>query len=129
MALMHQAATLEWCGQESAATRHINQLQLAWILMKKIILVALITTLFTGCSRYSPTVLQGNALDATTVGLIKVGMSKADVLHILGSPLMQDSFHPNRWDYVYYSIEKGKRSGQQNLTLEFDSNNQVSRIR
>lgn len=96
--------------------------------MKQIILIALIATLLTGCSRYKPTVMQGNALDSNIIEQVKVGMSKADVLQILGSPLMQDNFRANRWDYLYYSIEKGKRSEQKNLTLQF-TGDAVSQIR
>ena len=95
--------------------------------MKHIILIALLATLFTGCSRYQPTILQGNALDSATIGQIKVGMSKADVLQILGSPLMQDDFKTKRWDYLYYSVERGQRSEQKNLTLEFNGNT-VSKV-
>lgn len=90
--------------------------------MKQIILIVLTVTLLSACSRYSPTILQGNALDTTTVSQIKVGMSKADVLQILGSPLLQDSFRSNRWDYLYYSIERGQRSEQKNLTVLFNGN-------
>ena len=89
-------------------------------IMKKIILVALLATLFTACSRYQPTILQGNALDSATIAQIKVGMSRADVLQILGSPLMQDDFRTQRWDYIYYSVERGQKSEQKNLTLEFN---------
>ena len=95
--------------------------------MKHIILIALLATLFAGCSRYQPTILQGNALDSATIGQVKVGMSKADVLQILGSPLLQDDFRTKRWDYLYYSVERGKRSEQRNLTLEFNGNT-VSKI-
>lgn len=95
--------------------------------MKQIILIALLATLFTACSRYQPTILQGNALDSATIAQVKVGMSRADVLQILGSPLLQDDFHTKRWDYIYYSVERGQKSEQKNLTLEFDGNT-VSKI-
>ena len=88
--------------------------------MKHIILTTLIAILFAGCSHYKPTVMQGNALDTNTIKQIKTGMSKADVLQALGSPLMQDDFRTNRWDYLYYNIERGQRSEQKNLTLQFD---------
>lgn len=90
--------------------------------MKHIILIALIATLLTGCSHYKPSVIQGNALDSTTIKQVRTGMSKVDVLQILGSPLMQDGFHANRWDYLYYDIERGQRSEQKNLILQFSGN-------
>ena len=96
-------------------------------LMKQIILVALLATLFTACSRYQPTILQGNALDSATIAQIKIGMSRADVLQILGSPLMQDDFRTRRWDYLYYSVERGQKSEQKSLTLEFNGDT-VSKI-
>ena len=79
------------------------------------------------CATYRPVVQQGNALEESTVSRIKVGMNKSQVISTLGSPLMQDDFRANRWDYLYYTTKKGVKSAQKNLTLTF-SNGVVSKI-
>jgi len=90
--------------------------------MKHLILISLFVVSITGCSNYKPTIQQGNALDSTTLAQIKVGMTKADVIQALGSPLLADSFNQTRWDYLYYVDEKGQRSEEKNLTLQFNGN-------
>ncbi|MCL4164629.1 UNVERIFIED_CONTAM: hypothetical protein GTU68_062598 [Idotea baltica] len=62
----------------------------------------------------------------TTVEQIKPGISKADVLLLLGTPLMQDDFQGKRWDYLYYTVENGQRSEQKSLTVIFDGNTVAS---
>ena len=87
--------------------------------MKNIFLACLIALISAACT-YKPTILQGNALEAGTIAQIKPGMPRSEVISILGSPLMQDDFTTNRWDYLYYTIERGQRSPQKNLTIFFN---------
>ena len=49
-------------------------------------------------------VQQGNAVDPEKVEQLQVGMNKEQVRFLMGSPLIHDSFHPDRWDYVYHLI-------------------------
>ena len=71
------------------------------------------------CATYKPEIQQGNALEESSVSRIKLGMSKEQVVSTLGSPLLQDDFRANRWDYLYYSNNRGIRSAQKNLILTF----------
>jgi len=65
-------------------------------------------------------VQQGNALDAEMVNKIEIGMTQEQVQYVLGSPLIIDSFHPERWDYIYlFSPGYGEKVRRQ-LTLIFD---------
>jgi outer membrane protein assembly factor BamE len=65
-------------------------------------------------------VQQGNLITPEMREKIKVGMSTAMVRSILGTPSINDLFHPKRWDYVY-SLEKGgKLVEKQRMTLYFD---------
>lgn len=50
---------------------------------------------------YRIDVRQGNYVDQTMVSQLKKGMSQEQVRFILGTPLLVDLFHSNRWDYVY----------------------------
>lgn len=68
---------------------------------------------------YRADVQQGNVVTAEMVQALKLGMTKRQVRYALGSPLITDPFHKDRWDYVY-SLQKGngKRS-QQRLVVIF----------
>ncbi|QMU61263.1 MAG: outer membrane protein assembly factor BamE [Gammaproteobacteria bacterium] len=65
-------------------------------------------------------VQQGNALDAEMVDKVKIGMNKEQVRYVLGSPIITDSFHPDRWDYIYLFIPGYGEQERRQLTLKFD---------
>lgn len=52
-------------------------------------------------------VQQGNYVTQDSVAKLKKGMTKAEVKQLLGTPLLADVFHANRWDY-YFSNRKGR---------------------
>ncbi len=51
---------------------------------------------------YRITVVQGNFVSREAAARVHKGMSREEVRDILGTPLLVDPFHPNRWDYVFY---------------------------
>ncbi len=53
----------------------------------------------TGCL-YKQPIFQGNLLEQKAVGQLQVGMTKRQVLALLGTPSVSDPFRRNRWDYV-----------------------------
>lgn len=59
------------------------------------------STLLAGCV-YRMDIQQGNYLDGHTVRELKVGMTRAQVRYLLGTPMIQDVFDTDRWDYIYY---------------------------
>ncbi len=65
-------------------------------------------------------VQQGNYLDPQTVAKLKLDMTRSQVRFILGSPLLTDPFHPERWDYVYIDYKGGKLKQEKRLTLIFE---------
>jgi len=65
-------------------------------------------------------VQQGNALDAEMVDKVEIGMTQEQVQYVLGSPLITDSFHPDRWDYIYLFIPGYGEKERRQLTLIFD---------
>lgn len=69
---------------------------------------------------YKIDVQQGNALEAESVEKIKLGMSKEQVHFVLGTPLINDSFHPDRWDYIYHFTPGYGEQQRRQLTLIFD---------
>ena len=53
-------------------------------------------------SAYRIDIQQGNVVTQQMVSKVKPGMTRAQVRFALGTPLLLDAFHPDRWDYVYY---------------------------
>ncbi|WP_028229294.1 outer membrane protein assembly factor BamE [Paraburkholderia ferrariae] len=51
---------------------------------------------------YRITIVQGNFVSKEAAAQMRVGMSRAEVRQLLGTPLLADMFHTNRWDYVFY---------------------------
>jgi outer membrane protein assembly factor BamE len=95
-----------------------------------LIFVSALLVSSSGCSSFSPykmEIRQGNYLTPEMRKKIKVGMSRQQVSSILGSPLVTDVFHANRWDYIYRFEEKTRLVEQQRFTLYFDGDF-VSRI-
>ncbi len=72
-----------------------------------------LTAALAGCSvprlvtEYKIDVQQGNVLSQDAVAQLRPGLSKDQVRYILGTPMLMDIFHGERWDYVY-RLEKGK---------------------
>ena len=63
--------------------------------------VAGITAGLAGCGIvYRQPIFQGNLLESTAVEQLQVGMSKQQVLGLIGTPSIQDPFHHDRWDYT-----------------------------
>lgn len=94
---------------------------------RKIIFVLCLALSAYGCQIklpkiYKIDVQQGNALEARWVEKITLGMNKEQVHFILGSPLIVDSFHPDRWDYVYLLTPSHGEQQLRQLTIIFDRN-------
>lgn len=69
---------------------------------------------------------QGNIIDQRLVDQLRPNMTKRQVLYILGSPMLNDTFHDKRWDYVYSSQPGGGERMQKRLTLYFNNDNLVA---
>jgi outer membrane protein assembly factor BamE len=69
---------------------------------------------------YRIEVVQGNVLTKEQVALIKPGLTKVQVRDILGSPLLTDVFHADRWDYVFTIRRQGTAPQQRKVVVLFD---------
>ncbi|WP_323071520.1 outer membrane protein assembly factor BamE [Mycetohabitans endofungorum] len=69
---------------------------------------------------YRITVVQGNFVSAEAASRLRVGMSRDEVRSVLGTPLLTDLFHADRWDYVFY-FKRGSTSvvQQRDLVVNF----------
>jgi len=68
-----------------------------------------------GCV-YRVDVQQGNLLDDKDVDAVQPGMTRSQVRFLLGTPMVEDAFHKDRWDYVYY-LRKGRSSREEKRWL------------
>lgn len=57
-------------------------------------------------SPYRPDIQQGNFVSREMLALLAVGQSKDQVQFIMGTPLVRDVFHADRWDYPFY-LQRG----------------------
>ncbi|WP_233151786.1 outer membrane protein assembly factor BamE [Pelomonas sp. KK5] len=69
---------------------------------------------------YRIEIVQGNVLTKEQVAKVKPGMSRAQVRDLLGSPLLTDMFHDNRWDYAFSIRRQGAPYQQRLVVAWFD---------
>jgi outer membrane protein assembly factor BamE len=76
---------------------------------------------------YKPDIIQGNVVTTEQISLVKPGMSRAQVREVLGSPLITDPFHGDRWDYVFTLRRQGFDDQQRAFVVQFEKD-QVLKI-
>jgi len=69
---------------------------------------------------YKPDVIQGNVVTTEQISQVKEGMSRVQVKEVLGSPLITDPFHADRWDYVFTLKRQGFDDQQRSFVVLFD---------
>lgn len=97
---------------------------------KTIFLVLVFATLVvsTGCV-YRATISQGNLIKQEDLDQAEVGMTRNQIRFLLGTPMVDDPFHRDRWDYVYYLKIGRKDAGQKRWVSVFFVDDRVSEIR
>jgi outer membrane protein assembly factor BamE len=68
---------------------------------------------------YKLEIQQGHVLEDKDLVKLKQGMSRNQVAQVLGTPLLIDVFHAERWDYIHYVRKRGRMTAQKKLTLIF----------
>jgi outer membrane protein assembly factor BamE len=70
---------------------------------------------------YRPDMVQGNFISKEQLDRVKVGMDREEIKVILGTPLLNSTMHPNRWDYVF-AFKRGETQlvDQRQVTLYFE---------
>ena len=77
---------------------------------------------------YRPTIQQGNLLKTEDVDQVTEGMTRTQVRYLLGTPMINDPFDPQRWDYVYRLTTGRKRNTvDAHFIVHFEGDN-VSRV-
>lgn len=70
---------------------------------------------------YKLKIIQGNELEPRAVAALRPGMTKDQVLLLLGSPILRDAFHTDRWDYTFNTSRNGIIKEHSNLTVYFEN--------
>ena len=74
---------------------------------------------------YKISIPQGNIITQSMVNQLREGMTKSQVQFVMGTPLIQDPFHQDRWDYVYSFQPGGGVRSQEQVTVFFEDDQLV----
>ncbi|MEM6512466.1 MAG: outer membrane protein assembly factor BamE [Pseudomonadota bacterium] len=93
-----------------------------------LILILVLALSTSGCV-FRANIPQGNVIEQDDVDQLEVGMTRNQVRFLLGTPMVDDPFQRDRWDYVYY-IKVGRQGtiGKKWVTIIF-ADGRVSEIR
>ena len=79
-------------------------------------------------SPYRPDIQQGNFVSQEMMAQLKVGMTKDQVKFLLGTPLMADVFHGDRWDYPFRLAKGNGELTTSAVVVYFDKDGKVERF-
>lgn len=74
---------------------------------------------------HRPDVQQGNVVSQDAINKLKPGMSKSQVNYLLGTPMLVDVFHQDRWDYLYSMKPGNEEPTQERVALFFEDDRLV----
>lgn len=86
----------------------------------------LLSSSLTACSHgyypflYHPPLAQGNVINPAAFDELKPGMSKAEVINLVGEPVLSTPFTPDTWRYVYTLREHNQLVSNKQVTLYFN---------
>ena len=102
------------------------------ITQKGTILGLMLMTALAGCGSnfgfpgvYRINVEQGNVVTEEMVSQLKPGLNRRQVRYIMGTPLIEDAFHSDRWDYRYLLRNGNETLAETRLTLWFEGDELV----
>ena len=99
------------------------------LLLTSLTLVGLLA--LAGCSFpgvYKIDIQQGNVVTQDMIDQLRPGMTRRQVRIIMGNPLIQDTFHTNRWDYLYSLQPGGGERQQERISIFFNENDQLASL-
>lgn len=88
------------------------------------------TLLLSGCSSwvYRIDIPQGNYLEQKLVDKLRVGMSREQVLFVLGSPVARNPFQDEKWHYLYTLDKRKGKDTRFELVIHYDKDGKVADI-
>jgi len=97
--------------------------------MRNILILSLLiltTTLSSGCV-YRSGIIQGGQVDDRAIKRVEVGMTRDQVRRLLGTPAINNPYHIDRWDYVFYTLNTANSRTPERVSIFFDKGS-VSKI-
>ncbi|MBS98724.1 MAG: hypothetical protein CMI01_08605 [Oceanospirillaceae bacterium] len=92
--------------------------------MRKVLISVALATLISGCSDfpgvYKIDIPQGNVVTQEMINQLRPGMTPNQVRYVMGTPLITDTFSPDRWDYLYSFKPGGEPRVQERVSLYFE---------
>jgi len=92
-----------------------------------ILIISLFFSQFLVSCAYRPDVQQGNTFDKEQLSQLKLGMTPQQVTFVMGTALLKDPFHKNRWDYIY-TFAKGRGKAERRLLTLYFKHDRLSKI-
>ena len=89
----------------------------------------LLILLISACSSFSfykVPITQGNIFEDEDIEKLQIGQSMNQVQFILGSTMIKDPFHSNRWDYLNLVTIGDEKIVEKKLIVIFDDENLLS---
>jgi len=101
---------------------------------RSVTVLAIITLLLSGCSFfnhwvYRPDINQGNYVTQGEVDKLKVGQTKAQVVYIMGNPMLSSVFTDNVWYYVFRELPEHGYVTQKTYTILFNQQGNITDIK
>jgi outer membrane protein assembly factor BamE len=81
-----------------------------------------------GACVYRVDVQQGNLLEDNDIDAVQAGMTRSQVRFLLGTPVIEDAFHRDRWDYIYYFRQGRSRTADRRWMIVYFEDDRVSEI-
>jgi outer membrane protein assembly factor BamE len=107
--------------------------------MRRSLIFVLGTLLLGGCSSVKTTdslfglitpykidIVQGNVVTQEQLALLKPGLTRSQVRDVLGTPLLTDPFHADRWDYLFTIRRPGTAVQRRDVIVHFDGDRMTS---
>lgn len=92
------------------------------------VLCAIAATLALGGCAYRLDVQQGNFVELDDLNQVREGMTRSQVQFLLGTPLISDPFHADRWDYTYYYRQGRQREVSRQWVTVYFEDDRVAQI-
>lgn len=77
---------------------------------------------------YRVDIQQGNVLESDAVEQVEIGMTRSQVQFLLGTPMVADAFHQERWDYAYVLRRGRSREVERRWVVVYFEEDRVVRL-
>ena len=75
---------------------------------------------------YKRELQQGHVITEEMAQQLRTGLTREQVIYIMGTPLTPSALNADRWDYIYWSKDPRDNVSQKNVTLTFDGDRLIT---